>query len=135
MLSTGDMLPDKEKGGPGTPGSAPRRVVIVGVCGAGKSLLARNLAAHGYDARTVAQEHSLVATLFLRREPDVVIYLEASDATVALRKSSGWEPSLLREQRRRLKLARQKADIVLGTDGVDPDQLAEEARRRLAELF
>lgn len=135
MLFTGDTPPDNEKPEAGTPGLAPRRIVIVGVCGAGKSLLAKNLGSRGFDARTVAQEHSLVATLFLRSEPDAVICLEASDATVALRKSSGWEPSLLREQRRRLKLARQKADIVLGTDGVDPDELADEARRRLAELF
>ncbi|MHB0914150.1 MAG: nucleoside/nucleotide kinase family protein [Thermoleophilia bacterium] len=135
MPFTGDTQPDLRQPGTESPDAAPRRIVIVGVCGAGKTLLAEKLSARGFDARTVAQEHSLVATLFLRGEPDAVIYLEASDATVAQRKRSGWEPSLLREQRRRLKLARQKADIVLATDGMDPDRLADEARRRLAELF
>lgn len=135
MLFTGETQADTAKPGTEATGPAPRRIVIVGVCGAGKTLLAENLVARGFDARTVAQEHSLVATLFLRSDPDAVVYLEASDATVAQRKRSGWEPSLLREQRRRLKLARQKADIVLATDGVDPDRLADEARRRLTELF
>lgn len=111
------------------------RIVIVGVCGSGKSLLAEKLSAAGFDARPVAQEHSLVASLFLKSEPDAVVYLEAADATVAQRKQSGWEPSLLKEQRRRLGLARQKAVIVLATDEAGPDELAAEVRRRLTELL
>lgn len=111
------------------------RVAIVGVCGSGKSLLAGKLAAEGFDAHPVAQEHSLVPTLFRHQEPDAVIYLEASDATVARRKSSGWEPYLLDEQRKRLNMARGEADIVLATDTLAPDELAAEASRRLAELL
>ena len=110
-------------------------IVIVGVCGSGKSLLAGKLSAAGFNARPVAQEHSLIASLFRRSKPNAVIFLEASDATVASRKSSGWEPTLLREQRERLELARRQADIVLNTDDTDPEQLAAEAFRCLNGLF
>ncbi len=111
------------------------RIVITGVCGSGKTVLAEGLAAQGYDARAVAQEHSLVPDLFLRQQPDAVIYLEAEDATVAERKQTGWEPRQLAEQRRRLKLARERADIRLHTDGLEPPQLLEKARAALKNLF
>ena len=108
------------------------RIVIVGVCGSGKSVLAEGLRAKGYEVHEVAQEHSLVPELFLHPKPDVVIYLEAADATVAKRKQTGWEPHLLAEQRRRLKLARERADIRLNTDGLEPAELLEKAGEALA---
>jgi hypothetical protein len=111
------------------------RVIIAGVCWSGKSVLAEGLSALGYDAHPVAQEHSLVQELFLRTEPDAVIYLEAEDATVAERKQTSWQPSQLAEQRRRLKLARQRADIRLHTDGLAPPELLEKARRELEKRF
>ncbi|MBI5869607.1 MAG: hypothetical protein HZB44_01430 [Actinobacteria bacterium] len=111
------------------------RIVITGVCGSGKTVLAEGLKKLGYDARAVAQEHSLVPELFLHPEPDVVFYLDASDETVALRKETGWKPSQLAEQRRRLKLARQRADIRLNTDGLEPSQLLERAGTELARRF
>ena len=114
-------------------GHKPLRVVITGVCGSGKSVLAEGLKAMGYDAQAVAQEHSLVPELFLHPQPDVVIYLDASDATVAERKETGWEPHQLAEQRRRLKLARERADIRLNTDGLEPPELLERAGEALAE--
>lgn len=113
----------------------PPRVVITGVCGSGKSVLAEGLKSLGYDAQAVAQEHSLVPGLFLHSRPDAVIYLEASDATVAERKQTGWEPRQLAEQRRRLKLARERADIRLNTDGLEPPELLEKAGEALAGRF
>ena len=109
-------------------------VVIVGVCGSGKSLLADGLRAAGYDARPVAQEHSLVPELFLHPHPDAVIYLEASDETVARRKQTGWEPRQLASQRERLKLARERADMVLQTDGASPEELLTMAKNGLERL-
>lgn len=109
------------------------RIVIAGVCGSGKSVLAEELRERGYDAEPVAQEHSLVPDLFLHSHPDIVIYLEASDATVNQRKQTGWEPHQLKEQRRRLQHARERADILLSTDGLSEEELlarAEEALRR-----
>ena len=114
---------------------AGRNIVIIGVCGSGKSVLAEALRARGYNAKSVAQEHSLVPDLFLHARPDIVIYLEASDATVAVRKNTGWEPHLLRQQRDRLKLARERADIRLVTDALSPAQLLEKAELELAARF
>lgn len=111
------------------------RIVITGVCGSGKTVLAEGLKELGHDARAVAQEHSLVPELFLHPRPDVVFYLEASDDTVARRKETGWKPSQLAEQRRRLKLARERADIRLNTDGLEPSQLLEMAGAELAQRF
>ena len=111
------------------------RIVITGVCGSGKTVLAEGLKELGHDARAVAQERSLVPGLFLHSQPDVVFYLEASDDTVARRKEAGWKPSQLAEQRRRLKLARERADIRLSTDGLEPSQLLERAGAELAKRF
>lgn len=111
-------------------GTEPR-VVIVGVCGSGKTLLAEGLTGLGYDARSVSQEHSLVPGLFLNNSPDIVIYLDARDETVASRKRTGWEPRQLADQRRRLKLARERADIHINTDGLSPGQLLARAVEEL----
>lgn len=111
------------------------RIVIAGVCGSGKSVLAEALRKRGYDAEPVAQEHSLAPDLFLHSHPDAVIYLEASDETVAERKETGWEPHQLEEQRHRLKLARERADIVLVSDGLSPDELLATAEAALAGRF
>jgi len=54
------------------------RIVIVGVCAAGKTTLAENLKSIGYDAATVAQEHSYIPTLYRNTSPDVVVFLDAS---------------------------------------------------------
>ncbi len=107
------------------------RVVIVGVCGSGKTLLADGLTELGYEARSVSQEHSLVPDLFLHGGPGTVIYLDARDETVSARKQTGWEPRQLADQRRRLKLAREKADIHISTDGLEPGELL---RKAVAEL-
>lgn len=111
------------------------RIVIAGVCGSGKTVLAEGLSALGYEAATVAQEHSLVPELFRHSHPDIVIYLDASDATVASRKQARWEPHQLQQQRDRLKLAREQADIRLNTDGLSPAGLLEKALQALAGRF
>ena len=111
-------------------GERRKRIAITGVCGSGKSVLADALRARGFEAESVAQEHSVVPDLFLHHHPDIVIYLEAGDDTVARRKRTGWEPLLLAQQRERLKMARDRADIRLVTDGLSPALLLEEALDR-----
>lgn len=123
---------DTGKQDPGHAGNAMPRVVIAGVCGSGKTLLADGLRELGYNARSVSQEHSQVPALFRHSSPDVVIYLEASDETVSVRKQTGWEPRQLADQRRRLKLAREKADIRIRTDGLSPGELLHRAVEELA---
>ncbi len=113
----------------------PGRIVVVGVCGSGKTLLVEGLKELGYDARSVSQEHSLVPDLFTHPGPDTVIYLEATDETVATRKQTGWEPKQLEDQRQRLKLAREKADILINTDGMKPEDLLQRAVEELKSAF
>lgn len=117
----------------GKSGAGKKSIVIIGVCGSGKSALADGLRSCGYKAESVAQEHSLVPDLFLHHKPGIVIYLDASDETVAVRKRTGWERHLLGEQRRRLKLARQRADIFLSTDGLSTAELLARAEAKIKD--
>ena len=51
-------------------------VVVVGVCGSGKTTLVKNLQKNGIDAYNVAQEHSCIKQLWKHKKPDKVIMLE-----------------------------------------------------------
>ena len=53
-------------------------VVVVGVCGSGKTTLVKNLQKNGIDAYNVAQEHSCIKQLWKHKKPDKVIMLDAS---------------------------------------------------------
>lgn len=92
-------------------------IVVVGVCGAGKSTLVRGLTALGYPARVCVQEHSYVPTLWCRRgRPQVLVYLHASLETVCRRRNVHWDESVLASQRARLALARAHCDLYVDTD-------------------
>jgi dienelactone hydrolase len=102
----------------------PRNVLIVGVCSAGKSTLARTLKERGYKARTCAQEHSYVAYLWQLSKPDVLIYLDASLPTIRRRRRVRWPQSLLDEEHHRLSHAREHCDLYVHTDGLTPEDVA-----------
>jgi len=107
-------------------------VVVVGVCGAGKSTLVRGLRVLGYPARVCAQEHSQVPTLWRRRgRPRVVIYLEASRGTVCRRLNVRWGRETLATQRARLAVARENCDLYIDTDRLT----IEEVRGRAVEYL
>ncbi len=132
------MAEPQDSKGQREPDGAGRRqltIIIVGVCGSGKTLLSEGLKQLGYNARSVSQEHSMVPDLFARSWPDIVIYLETADGTVARRKQTGWEPGQLAKQRRRLKLARDRADIHISTDGLEPEGLLMKAIKELESGF
>jgi deoxyadenosine/deoxycytidine kinase len=100
------------------------RVVVVGVCASGKSELARRLRARGIDVRAVAQEHSHIPNLWRHDgEPDVLIYLGASARAVRRRGRLGVRGRDLDEQRRRLAVARRRADLRLSTDRRTPEDV------------
>ncbi|HOG48776.1 MAG TPA: hypothetical protein PLJ35_07955 [Anaerolineae bacterium] len=102
-------------------------IVIVGVCGAGKSTLARGLQALGFPARVCAQEHSYVPALWRRRgRPRVLVYLEASLAVVRRRRGVPWEEHVLATQRERLALAREHCDLCVDTDPLSIDQVRQQ---------
>ena len=51
------------------------RVVLVGICGSGKTVLAQALRRLGYEVRECGQEHSGVPYMWqVMSRPDVLIY-------------------------------------------------------------
>jgi len=107
------------------------RIVIVGVCAAGKTTLAENLKSIGYDAATVAQEHSYIPTLYRNTSPDVVVFLDASYAAIKKRRAVDWDESYLEGEYARLAHARASCDLYLKTDNLNADQVYRRVRRWL----
>ena len=94
-----------------------RDIVVVGVCGSGKSVLVQGLRALGYPAWECAQEHSYVSGLWRRRGyPRVLVYLHASLPAVRRRLGVRWDESALAAQRARLAEARAHCDLYVDTD-------------------
>jgi adenylate kinase family enzyme len=107
------------------------RVAIVGVCGSGKTTVANGLKAVGVDAYVVGQEHSIVADLWRRQNPDAVIYLEASLDTVRERRGASWPGWIFELQQNRLRGARNAADIIVDTGSTSVPETIDEIRRSL----
>lgn len=130
-LGAGDR--QSAHGGPGPSGaSRALRIAIVGVCGAGKSTLAAALRQRGFQARQISQEHSGVTRLWSRFwDPDVLVYLEASDVAVARRLGRTDHGDIYRRQRERLALARQECDIYIDTDALTPGEVLDAVLCRL----
>jgi deoxyadenosine/deoxycytidine kinase len=90
---------------------------VVGPCGAGKSSLVAGLNQQGYTVRHIAQEHSYVPDMWRRiSHPDILIYLQVSYENTVLRRNLDWTVEEFSEQLRRLKHAREHADLVINTD-------------------
>lgn len=106
---------------------APRQIVVVGVCSAGKSTLVRRLREKGYRARACAQEHSGVPHLWQRQNPDLLFYLDASIHTIRRRRGAHWQQSMLDAQHNRLAHAREHCDLYIHTDGLSPDDVLSKA--------
>jgi deoxyadenosine/deoxycytidine kinase len=104
------------------------RIVIVGPCASGKSVLVNRLCALGYDAHECAQEHSEVAAMWRRLiQPDVLIYLDAALATIRQRRAIDWEADYLAKLNHRLRDARAHCDFYLATDGLSEVEVLEAA--------
>lgn len=101
-------------------------MVIVGPCASGKSTLAGALRDLGYDAFSIAQEHSSIRRMHARHRPDYLVYLEVGYEEILRRRGVSWGPRHLEIERRRLSWAREEADIIVHTDGKDPSAVLEE---------
>jgi ribosome-interacting GTPase 1 len=100
------------------------RITIVGPCASGKSELVSRLVALGYDARHTAQEHSYVPSMWCHiSRPQVLVYLDASLETIAVRRPSVADASYIQSQRQRLAHAREHCDLYLCTDHLTPSQV------------
>lgn len=111
------------------------RIAIVGPCAAGKSTLAQNLKARGYDAEDCGQEHSGVQTMWEQiAKPDVLIYLDASLPTICARLNVNWEQAYLDELNRRLMHAREHAHFAIDTNPLTPLQVCDCATEFLQSI-
>lgn len=99
---------------------------VVGACGAGKSSLVAGLKARGFDVRHIAQEHSYVPDMWKRiTNPDILIYLEVSYENTIARRKLDWSFEEYTDQLRRLRHARQHAQLVLDTNPLTVAQVLE----------
>ena len=93
------------------------RVVLVGICGSGKTTLAQGLRRLGYQVKECGQEHSEVPYMWqVMSRPDVLIYLDASEPVIRQRGERNYVLGYVEEQRRRLEHARAHCDLYLMTD-------------------
>ncbi|HIQ05647.1 MAG TPA: hypothetical protein EYH31_08115 [Anaerolineae bacterium] len=105
------------------------RIKVVGPCASGKTVLVERLQALGYDAYQCLQEHSYVPDMWQRVNPaDVLIYLDVTSETALARRPS-WSRAehYLTLQRARLAHARRHCDLYISTDGLTPDEVANQA--------
>ena len=111
-----------------------RTVVVVGVCGSGKTELVRRLRAAGFAARVVAQEHSIIRDLWRHQGvPDALVYLAASPESVARRGRGIVGPAMLAIQEARLAEAHAAATVAVDTDALTAAEVAEVVIGRLRD--
>jgi shikimate kinase len=110
------------------------RVVLVGVCGSGKTTLALRLRRLGYEVRECGQEHSEVPHMWqVMSRPDVLIYLDASEEVIRQRGRRHYVKDMIAEQRRRLAHARAHCQLYVMTDDLTPAEVLERVTRFLAD--
>jgi cytidylate kinase len=101
-------------------------IAVVGPCASGKSQLVRALRAQEYNAREVVQEHSYVPTMWQRiTQPDLLIYLDVSWEIACQRRPTNAKATWWDELSRRLRHARQHADLYIHTDALTPQEVLE----------
>jgi hypothetical protein len=97
---------------------------VVGPCASGKTLLVHALRARGYNAREVVQEHSYVPTMWQPiTQPDLLIYLDVSWEIACQRRPTDASADWWAEVARRLRHARQHADLYVNTDELTPQEV------------
>lgn len=102
------------------------RVVVVGVCASGKTTLVNRLRKLGIDAHNVAQEHSGIKTLWRKKEPHVLVMLDATLATIRKRRNVPWGEERLISQRERLVDARSHAQLFIQTDSIGKEDVVQQ---------
>jgi len=101
------------------------RLVIAGVCVSGKTTLVKSLRDLGLEAYNVAQEHSIIKKLWNRRQPDILVVLDAQLATIRQRRIVPWGEERLAVQRERLCDAFEHADLYIHTDELSKDDIVQ----------
>ncbi|HEX5165738.1 MAG TPA: hypothetical protein VFV93_10105, partial [Thermomicrobiales bacterium] len=102
------------------------RVAVVGSCASGKSSVVARLREQGVEAWAVAQEHSAIAALWRHQQPDILVFLDTTLATVrARRDDDNWPAWIFTVQQERLANARANADLIVPTDDLTLDEVVE----------
>lgn len=113
----------------------PVKIGVVGPCAAGKSTLIARLRAAGYTCKHIAQEHSYVKDMWRRlAHPDLLVYLQVSYPLTLERRRLDWNEDEYQEEIRRLAHAHQHADLIIDTDPLSPEQVAEQVLSYLARV-
>ena len=102
------------------------RIIVVGVCASGKTTLVTQLKEWGFDAHNVAQEHSGIKTLWKKKQPDIVVMLDATLESIRKRRKVPWGEERLIVQRERLEDAKAHADLFLHTDSLTKEEVAQQ---------
>jgi nicotinamide riboside kinase len=111
-------------------------IAVVGPCASGKSQLVRALRSQEYNAREVVQEHSHVPTMWQRiTQPDLLIYLDVSWEIACQRRPTTAKAAWWDELSRRLRHARQHADLYIHTDALTPQEVFEETLAFLKDVL
>lgn len=101
------------------------RVVVAGVCSSGKTTLVKSLQEAGIDAYNVAQEHSGIKKLWNKKNPDILVVLDAKLTSIRKRRIVPWGEERLVVQRERLVDAYQHADLYLQTDELSREDVVQ----------
>ena len=104
-----------------------QRIVVVGPCASGKSMLVEALRDHGYNAHAAAQEHSYVQTMWQMTKPSHLIYLDVDLPNIRQRRRISWGEEYLSEENEKLAHARQNADLVISTNDRESVQVVQQA--------
>ena len=107
------------------------KIAIVGVCARGKTTLVAGLREAGYDAYNVAQEHSCVHNFWAKKNPDLVVMIDATLPAIHKRRLVYWGEDRLVTQHKRLADAKAHADLYIQTDELD----AEAVRQKVIEFI
>ena len=107
------------------------KIAIVGVCASGKTTLVAGLKEAGYDAYNVAQEHSCVHNFWAKKNPDILVMIDATLPAIHKRRLVYWGEDRLVTQHKRLADAKAHADLYIQTDELD----AEAVRQKVIEFI
>jgi len=109
---------------------------IVGPCKSGKSTLLAGLSKLGFNAKTIAQEHSFSPQMWKKlTNPDVLIYLDVDFKNSIKRSNLNWTLADLEEQRKRLHHAYDRADLYIDTSNLTVPEVLDKANSYLENLF
>jgi hypothetical protein len=96
--------------------------------------VAAALRLRGIDARSVAQEHSIIPDLWKHSRPDLLVYLDVSYEEAARRREIFWPPERHREQKEFMEPARRAADLVILTDALEVSQIVDRISNYLTAM-